>query len=229
MFVQSTKSRRQNKTYVSYLVRESFRTPEGPRSRTVCNISALPAEVRDLVTAALSGKPCVAIEEIQLSSALDYGGLAVLRDGWQRFGMDKLFVDVPEARQRSLLQAMIFGRILFPGAKLALAEGARGTLLAAACGLCQQSETFDEDDLYEAMDALDGRWVGIEKQLYTHFLFRSLCNQLLKRILNRFQISGIWLQADFEIIEDRLLVGFRCGDFLELHVTHHDLVAPDRR
>ena len=42
------------------------------------------------MTAALSGKRCVAIEEIQLSSALDYGGLAVLRDGWQRFGMDKL-------------------------------------------------------------------------------------------------------------------------------------------
>ena len=38
MFVQATKSRRQNKTYVSYLVRESFRTSQGPRSRTVCNI-----------------------------------------------------------------------------------------------------------------------------------------------------------------------------------------------
>ena len=50
MFVQATKSRRQNKTYVSYLVRESFRTSEGPR--TVCNISALPPEVRDLVAAA---------------------------------------------------------------------------------------------------------------------------------------------------------------------------------
>jgi hypothetical protein len=43
-------------------------------------------------------------------------------------------------------------------------------------------------------------------------------------ILTRFQFSGIWLQAHFEIIEDRLLVGFRCGGFLELHVTHHDLV-----
>ena len=63
----------------------------------------------------------------------------------------------------------------------------------------------------------------------THFLFRSLCNRLLKRILNRFQISGIWLQAHFEIIEDGLLVGFRCGDFLELQVAQHDLVAPDRR
>jgi hypothetical protein len=39
----------------------------------------------------------------------------VLRDGWQRFGMEKLL-----------------------------------PMCAAACGLCQQSETLDEDDLYEA-------------------------------------------------------------------------------
>jgi len=82
--VQATKSRRQNKTYVSFLVRESFRTSEGPRSRTVCNISALPPEVRELVAAALSGQTCVVLEQIELSHALDYGGLAVLRDAWQR-------------------------------------------------------------------------------------------------------------------------------------------------
>jgi hypothetical protein len=71
-----------------------------------------------------------------LSSALNYGGLAVLREAWQRFGLEKLFADVPQPRQRGLLQAMIFARILFPCAKLALAEEARGTLLAVACGLC---------------------------------------------------------------------------------------------
>jgi hypothetical protein len=111
----------------------------------VCNISALPPEVRDLVAAALSGQTCVVLEQIELSHALNYGGLAVLRDAWQRFGLEKLFADVPQVRQRLLLQAMIFGRILFPCAKLALAEQASGTLLAASCGLCQQSETFDED------------------------------------------------------------------------------------
>ena len=55
---------------------------------------------------------------------------------------------------------------LFPSAKLALVDHARGTLLAAACGLEQASEDFDEDDLYAAMDQLNGHWVGIEKQLY---------------------------------------------------------------
>ena len=105
IFVQATKSRRQNKTYVSYLVRESFRTSEGPCSRTVCNISALPPEVRDLVAAALSDQTCVVLEQIELSQALDYGGLAVLREAWQRFGLEKLFADLPQVRQRQLLQA----------------------------------------------------------------------------------------------------------------------------
>jgi hypothetical protein len=71
MFVQATQPRRQNKTYVSYLVRESFRTAQGPRSRTVCNISSLPAELRQLIAAALSGKSLVSVDELQLSTALD--------------------------------------------------------------------------------------------------------------------------------------------------------------
>ncbi len=132
----------------------------------VQHLSLTPGGPRTLVAAALSGQTCVVLAQIELSHALDYGGLAVLRDAWQRFGLEKLFADVPQVRQRRLLQAMIFGRILFPGAKLALGERASGTLLAAACGLGQQSETFDEDDLYEAMDGLNGRWVPIEKKLY---------------------------------------------------------------
>ena len=96
MFVQATESRRQNKTYVSYLVRESFRTSQGPRSRTVCNISALPPQVRELVAAALSGQTLVALEQIELSHALDYGGLAVLREAWQRLGLEKLLPRCPK-------------------------------------------------------------------------------------------------------------------------------------
>ena len=142
MFVQATKSKRQNKTYVSYLVRESFRTSQGPRSRTVCNISALPPEVRELVAAALSGQTCVVLEQIELSQALDYGGLAVLRDAWQRFGLEKLFAEVPQVRQRRLLQAVIFGRILFPCAKLALVEQASGTFWRLPAGFANRASSL---------------------------------------------------------------------------------------
>lgn len=65
--------------------------------------------------------------------------------------------------------------------------------------------------------------------VYARFLFCLPCNYLFERTLNRIQISRKWLQAHFEIVEDRLLVRFGRGDFLELHGAHHDLFAADRR
>lgn len=165
MFVQATKSTRNGKTYVTHQVRESFRTPKGPRSRTICNISDLPKEVRELIAASLRGEPLVPIDDLKLANAQDYGGLAVLVDAWRRFGLDRFLSSLGTPRQQGLLKAMILGRILFPSAKLALAEQAEGTALAQACGL-PAAEAFDEDELYEAMDLLNGQWVPLEKNLY---------------------------------------------------------------
>ncbi len=166
MFVQTTTSARKNgKTYVSYLVRESFRTPDGPRSRTVCNITDLPVPTRNLIVASLKGQDFLPADQVQLHEALDYGGLAVLNDAWSRFRLADLFTDIGSARQRGLLQAVIYSRLLFPCAKLSLAQQAEGTWLAQACGL-EAQESFNEDDIYTAMDQLNGHWVSLEKQLY---------------------------------------------------------------
>ena len=128
MFVQITKSARQSgKTYFSYLVRESFRTAEGPRSRTVCNISDLPAQTRDLIAASLQGQDFLPADQVHLHDALDYGGLAVLNDAWTRFQLDRFFAAIGSARQRGLLKAIIYSRLLFPCAKLFLSHRARGT------------------------------------------------------------------------------------------------------
>ena len=166
MFVQATTSSRKNgKTYVSYLVRESFRTPDGPRSRTVCNITQLPTHTRDIVIASLKGQQFLPADQVQLHEALDYGGLAVLNDAWSRFHLDEIFAHIGSPRQRGLLQAILYSRLLFPCAKLSLAHQAQGTWLAQACGL-DPAESFNEDDLYTAMDQLNGHWVSLEKQLY---------------------------------------------------------------
>lgn len=166
MFVQTTKCKRGTSTYLTYLVRESFRTPHGPRSRTICNITALPPQTRELISQSLRGQNFVASENLVLAAAWSFGGLAVLHQAWNDFGLGRLFGFVQNPRTAGLLQAMVFGRILFPSAKLALTDHARGTLLAAACGLEQKTEDFDEDDLYAAMDELTGQWVPIERQLY---------------------------------------------------------------
>jgi hypothetical protein len=165
VFVQATKSTRHGKTYVTHLVRESFRTARGPRSRTICNVSGLPEEVRALIAAGLRGEPLVPVRDLKLTRAQDYGGLAVLGDARRRFGLDRFLSGLGTPRQQGLLKAMILGRILFPSAKLALGEQAEGTALAQACGL-PAAEAFDEDDLYEAIDLLNGRWVPLERSLY---------------------------------------------------------------
>jgi transposase len=166
MFVQTTTCHRAGHTYLTYLIRESFRTPQGPRSRTVCNITALPEPTRQLIAQSLQGHRFVDADQLSLPSARSYGGLAVLRHAWDQFGLDRLLAEVSSRRAAGLLQAMIFARILFPSAKLALVDQARGTLLAAACGLDQATEDFDEDALYAAMDELNGRWVPIERTLF---------------------------------------------------------------
>jgi transposase len=107
----------------------------------------------------------VPVQRLELADALSFGGLAVLREAWSRFGLEDLLQDIPSARQRGLIEAMTFARLLFPCAKLALAQQAQGTLLAQACGLAAD-EDFDEDDLYAAMDQFNGRWVSMEKALY---------------------------------------------------------------
>jgi transposase len=166
VFVQITTSRRQGgKTYVSYLVRESFRTAQGPRSRTVCNITDLPAHTRDLIAASLKGHSFVPGQNVQLDQALDYGGLAVLNDAWNRLDLDRSLAPMGSPRQQGLLKAMVYARLLFPCAKLSLKTQAQGTWLAQACGL-PASEAFDEDDLYEAMDQMKGHWAGLERGLY---------------------------------------------------------------
>ena len=165
MFVETIKSKaKSGKVYQTVLVRESLRTPAGPRSRTVCNISGLPPEAQQAVADALKGHALVSPLTASLHSSLDYGGIAVLRDAWTRFGLPDFFAAIP-LPDAARLQAMVFSRLLFPCAKLALADHACGTVLAAACGL-PAAETFDEDDLYAAMDQLTGRWSPLVQGLY---------------------------------------------------------------
>src|SRR5262245_16341997 len=174
MFVQATKCKHGDHSYLTYLVRESFRTPMGPRSRTICNITPLPEQTRELIAQSLRGKSFFATEDLQLTDAWSFGGLAVLRQSWDALNLDRLFSGVESARHRGLLKAMVFGRILFPSAKLALVDHARGTLLAAACGLDQAIEVFDEDDLYLAMIQLNGRCIVELRILYTRIYTNSL-------------------------------------------------------
>src|SRR5260370_33659269 len=88
MFVQATKCTHGRSTYLTYLVRESFRTSKGPRSRTVCNITPLPAATRQLIPQSLRGQSFVASETLHLTQAWRFGGFTVLHPDWCSFALE---------------------------------------------------------------------------------------------------------------------------------------------
>ncbi len=113
MFLQETKTKRGGKTYISYLVRESFRTANGPRGRTICNLTHLPKEVRDLVGQALRGAALVPLEKLEVNNIHSCGGCVVLEEAARRYALPELLAPLSQ-RNAALVQAMVFGGLLFP-------------------------------------------------------------------------------------------------------------------
>jgi hypothetical protein len=50
-----------------------------------------------LIAASLKGQVFLPAGQVQLEAALDYGGLAVLNDGWSRFRLGELFAGIGSA------------------------------------------------------------------------------------------------------------------------------------
>jgi len=157
MFLQETKTKRGGKTYVSYLVRESFRTANGPRGRTICNLTHLPKEVRDMVANALRGKSLVPLESLEVHNIHGFGGCVVLEEAARRHGLPAILAPLTP-RNGALAQAMILGGLLFPPSAAPFSVESRTARLAMFCGLDPEKERFDSVDLAAALRELDERW-----------------------------------------------------------------------
>ena len=102
MFVQVIKNNVRGKVYETHLIRESYRTEKGPRHRTIANITSLPESVRTMVSSALkSDCSMVNSNELGLSEALNFGGLAILHEAWDRFNLDKVLDEVSDPLVKS--------------------------------------------------------------------------------------------------------------------------------
>jgi hypothetical protein len=157
VFLQETKTKRGGKTYISYLVRESFRTANGPRGRTICNLTHLPKEVRDMVGQALKGETLIPAGRLELNNIHSSGGCVVLNQAAQRYGLHKLLEPLPE-RSRALVHAMVMGGLLFPPSVAPFFLDSRRVRLAMFCGLDPEQERFDLADLTAALKELDEAW-----------------------------------------------------------------------
>ena len=153
------------------LIRESWREGKKTRKRTIANISHWPQHKVDALRAALKGG--LVIDELSSSfvteRSLLHGHVAAVLGTLRKLGLDRL-IGSKRSRSRDLVLAMIAGRLIAPGSKLALARGLGTEAHTTSLGSVLDLQDATEDELYDAMDWLLQRQDKIEKKLVERHL-----------------------------------------------------------
>lgn len=161
MHVAKIVRRHGEREYASHLVRRSIREGRRVRHETIANISALPAEAIDALTLALKGVALVpAGEAFEIVASRKHGHVEAVLSAARRLGLPRL-LDREPSRERDLCLAMIAGRVLNGGSKLACTRQLETCTLGEELGV----EGAVHDDLYGAMDWLGDRQEAIEQRL----------------------------------------------------------------
>jgi transposase len=161
MHVAKISRRHGDRCYDSYLVRRSIREGRHVRHETVANVSRLPAEAIEALTLALKGVALVpAGEAFEIVQARKHGHVEAVLAAARRLGLARL-LDREPCRERDLCMAMIAGRVLQGGSKLACTRQLQACTLGEELGV--QGAVHDE--LYGAMDWLLERQAQVEARL----------------------------------------------------------------
>ncbi|HYM57426.1 MAG TPA: IS1634 family transposase [Solirubrobacteraceae bacterium] len=147
--------------YSTTLLRRSFREGGKVKKQTLANLSHLPPEVIDAVRATLRGDVLVAAGgAFSIERSLPAGHVQAALAMARRLELARMLDRMP-SRERDLCMAMIVGRVIAPGSKLATVRSLSQSTLAAELGVAGA----DEDDLYAALDWLLARQQRIEDRL----------------------------------------------------------------
>lgn len=152
------------KTYTRYLIRDSCRENGKIRHRTIANISKCSPQEIQAIRLALKYKGNISDvlkdrDEIRSSQGLSAGAVSALYKVSQDLGIVKAMGNSEEAK-RALW--MILARLIEPGSRLASVRLAQRHAVVDVLGM----DSFNEDDLYDAMDWIEANQRRIEKRLF---------------------------------------------------------------
>jgi hypothetical protein len=148
------------------LLREAWREGKRIRKRTLANLSKWPQHKIDALRAVLKGASIgpSSTDAFEIVRTLPHGHVAACLGTLRRIDLDTVLAR-KRSRRRDLAVALIVGRLVAPGSKLALARSLRRDTLANSLGETLDIGDADEDELYGAMDWLLGRQERIESAL----------------------------------------------------------------
>lgn len=150
------------------LVRESYRDENGKvKKRTLANISHWEPEVIAGLKALFKGAHASDYsleDQFALERTLPHGHVAAVLGSLRQLGLHSV-LERKDSHERSLAMALIVGRILFPGSKLALSRHLDPETATSTLGEELGLGSLDEHDLYRAMRWLLQRQDNIERRL----------------------------------------------------------------
>lgn len=163
--VATIKKAHKGKTYVTHLLRHTFREDGKVKHLTLGNLSDLPEDLIEVMRRRLRGGP-LGFEgnDFQIVRSLPHGHVAAVLGMLRKIGLDRLIASKP-CREAQLVIAMIVLRIISAGSKLAHLTALRPETaehsLAGQLGL----EEIEVAEMYQALDWLLKRQTRIENKL----------------------------------------------------------------
>ena len=172
-------------------IRNSYREDGKVKHQTISKIHGLPLEQLQNMKAAFDGRT-ISVDDIVVSDGREYGASSMLHALAKKIGLDKLIYSGNEFWVRCVM-AMIIGRIIYQGSKLALSRVPDMSCLWEICGVAD-AEIDVNRHCYDAMDELLARQKMIQKKLASkHFADGSV-------IL--YDITSSYLEGEYENSED---------------------------
>jgi len=176
----------ERRVYESVLVRRTYREGGKVRHETLANLSALPGEAVAAIEATLRGERLVpAGQAVTIAGSLPHGHVAAVHAMAAKLGLPALLG--PAGRPRDLVMALIVSRVVKPGSKLSTLTWWPDTTLGTDLGVAGAST----DDIYAAMDWLEGRQDAIEAELAR----RHLAADVNPARMALFDLSSSWMEG----------------------------------
>lgn len=174
-------------TQPSGYIRNSYRENGKVKHQTLSRINGLTLEQLQNMKAAFDGKT-VKSEDVKISAGREYGASAMLYALAKKITLDKMIYSRSEPWVRCAL-AMIIGRIIFQGSKLALSKVSEISCLWEICGV-SDSEIDVDRHCYDAMDELLARQKSIQKKLAS--------SHLANGSVILYDITSSYLEGEYE-------------------------------
>jgi Transposase DDE domain len=203
--------------YESRLLRRTYREDGKVRHETLANLTKLPDHVVDAVEAALSGGALTAARcapgTVTITRSLPHGHVAAACAMASKLGLPGLLG--PACPQRDLALALVISRVVAPGSKLSTLAWWADTTLGPDLGI----EDAATDDVYAAMDWLEGRQDAIERGLAR----RHLAPAVNPSGMALFDLSSSWLEGS------HCPLGSRDGKKGKIQIEYGLLTDPEGR